>query len=186
MKKRILVIGAALALLIVGCNSARPYYNIDNWYVRQNAVPQYFARYDVFYLHPEFYVGMVQSISNHDYTVKYTSDLFGKKVRIFAPLCRKAEDAEEALEWYLDNYHDSGRPFVFIGEGEGRKMLKPLIEDSWKQGLVSYHWGRPTTNMVMRITAEIDEFLYRRDWGDKWEERMARDPEADTEEDETE
>ncbi len=164
----------AAGLSFAGCIGGRgPYYNIDSWYVRQNAVPQYFAGYDVFYMFPETYDSGKMSISNRDFAVKQTG-LFGNKVRVFAPLCRDAEDAETAFDWYLDNSHDPDRPFVFLGEGAGAKMLEPLVDCARRNGLVGSYLvqervpnGFVTQELVDQINERVREHLHRLEWGER-------------------
>jgi hypothetical protein len=174
MKRIIHLSVLAAGLSFAGCIGGRgPYYNVDSWYVRQNAVPQYFAPYDVFYMFSEPYDDGKMSITNRDFTVKQT-ELFGKKVRVFAPLCRDADDAETALDWYLDNYHDPDRPFVFLGEGEGAKLLEPLIDGARGKGLVGSFLseertpdGFVTPELVDRINERVRAYLHRREWEER-------------------
>lgn len=165
------ILAIVIALAAAGCSSTDdPYFIKDHWYVRQNATPQYFATYDVFYMFPEMYDGGPVSATNYDYIVKQTVDQFGKKVRVFAPLCHDEDEVEDALDWYLDNYHDRGRPFVFMGEGEGGKYLRDLVDCSERKGLVSYHFTTNalqsfiTPEVVEMVNEEVREFLYLREW----------------------
>lgn len=54
MHRVCLFLFCAVMLLIAGCATSKKgvYYSIDNWAVRDNAVPQYFALYDVFFVYP--------------------------------------------------------------------------------------------------------------------------------------
>lgn len=170
----LVAIGSLAGMVLVGaCNVPKPYYAIDNWYIRNNARPQYFAKYDVFYYHPEYHHAGRMNITNHDFAVKQTTDLFGKKVRVFAPLCHDLKDAQDAFDWYIDNYHDPEQPFVMLGEGEGGKMLLELLEDiSNENSFVSAHYitnvtddGFMDATIVSNIEDEVNFFLYEREWG---------------------
>lgn len=180
---------AALALLVtlvgliflVGCNTVDrrptdPYYIITNWYVRENARPQYSATFDVFYLHPALYDSEEISQKNLDYTMNNTSYVFGKEARIFAPLCHDLEDCKRAFQWYYNNYHSPKRPIVFIGEGEGAKLLEALLSKSKPDGMVlaklspeKVEGNYVTPEMVAEIDEEVRKYLYAMKWNTPYE-----------------
>lgn len=156
------LLSAALTLLFIsGCRSTPPYAHYSNWALRQNAVPRYFAEYDLIYLYPTLLRDGEGSHMNwakdgiaeriHSYAHFQTVKLFGNKVRVFSPMVHQLNHADyqkfladpprsrrdllksplgpairdtvEALEFYLDNYHKDGRPFVLYGQGQGARLL---------------------------------------------------------------
>lgn len=108
--KKIIQIAANVALfagLLAGCATPpSPYVSVENWVIRQNAVPAYFAAYDVIFLYP--YIGRsadrLPSVPSdrasaaylHDFTAFVTQEPFGKKVRVFAPIVHRTKDGEFA------------------------------------------------------------------------------------------
>lgn len=55
MKSRIPIAAEVVLLagILVGCKTPpSPYVSVENWVIRQNAVPSYFADYDVLFLYP--------------------------------------------------------------------------------------------------------------------------------------
>ena len=172
----------ASLVMLAGCFSPCPYEDQDNWLIRDNARPAYFALYDVFYLSPTVYNG------TYPYKARIkaqdeTSVLFGKHVRVFAPLYQNEEDLDTAFAYYADTYHGGvwphrltggDRPFVLIAEGKGAELLAAYEEDHRgrleRLGLVGSWYSPMTTNgfMTAAIVSNVNEVvraeLYRRTW----------------------
>lgn len=155
----------AMLLMVCGCAN-HPYEKYGNWVLRQNAVPRYFADYDLFYIYPTLLWPSEGEIMNWpegdlvervlDYSDFQTNVQFGKKVRVFAPLVHQLgenaysrflanppskskammksamgpaiRDTIEAIEFYLDNYHSKGRPYVMYGQGQGARILYEALK----------------------------------------------------------
>ncbi len=124
MKKTFLMLTAAVALFIMaGCSS--PYDYGTNWLIRENDVPQYHSRFDLFYIGkaPAGY-GDTHDIQ-FNWTKTHTNDIFGNGVRVFAPEIQNPDvkNVSAALKYYLDNFHESGHPFVLLAEGKAADLL---------------------------------------------------------------
>ncbi len=85
-----------ILILSYGCiSNTAPYHNMDNWAIRQNAVPRYFANYDVIFVYPSMFDDPSMPILNwiipphaeniFNYSKSQTQDIFGIKVRVFTP-----------------------------------------------------------------------------------------------------
>lgn len=178
MKKNYFLILIGLVLLLSGC-AVSPYNYADNWVIRQNAKPLYFANYDLIYFYPE-------GIINND-TVKVnwaldrtnaekfflfcryqTIEVFGNRVRVFCPFVRRIDcdtlyhDVDSSLQFYLDELHPKRRPFVIMGEGSGAlTAYKVLLEKkklSPENGLVAVI----LLNMPGGIPKELPSILTER------------------------
>lgn len=159
----------------VGCVSRPdPYSFVDNWLIRQNAVPPYFAEYDVFYAARELYEPVDYPVDLYDYAYAQTVEMFGKKVRIFAPLIHDAGDVEAAVEHYLGHYHRGKRHFVFLGEGKGGELLKAYAEENAgalkRRGMVAGWYspgseGMVTSNLVEEVGRAVKFARYEQEWG---------------------
>jgi len=165
-------------LALSGCKHGVPsevYYNVSNWYVRQNAIPRYAVQFDVFYMHPEAFDADQVSIANIEYTKQCTTEMFGRKARIFAPVCHNVYDCKAAYKWFIKHYHgNSERPLVFIGEGEGAKMLEQLVDDAKDDGLVATRFKFEDNDEVLITPELVDElcekvryYLYELSWRKK-------------------
>ena len=167
MKRAILIsMLAAVASVFTGCISSQKkalYYSMDNWVIRQNAVPRYFAVYDVFYVYPTMLDNSRVTYLNwskpplyddiYNYTSTQTTEIFdtaanmkhkgeraasfevGSKVRVFAPFVHQVEYTK-----YMDLIKDDNYA--------GRKSpLRPGIKDTLRalnHYLKYYHKkGRP-------------------------------------------
>lgn len=150
MKKGIVIALAGVALsLLSGCSMFNKgvYYSIDNWVIRDNAVPRYFALYDVFYVYPSMidnpeitYLNWSKgTISDmiYSFVTSQTTDIFdtakqashrdhaqraedvGRKVRVFSPFVHQVEHGK-----YIE---------AIKGNYTGRKSpLRPGIDDTVK------------------------------------------------------
>ncbi len=149
MKKGIVIVLICSALfLLSGCAMFDKglYYSIDNWVIRDNAVPRYYAMYDVFYVYPSMvnnpeitYINWTKDNigdSIYNFTVTQTSDIFdiahnaykrehenntdrGSMVRIFSPFIHQVEHGKY-IEAIKGNYTSRKSP------------LRPGINDTVK------------------------------------------------------
>ena len=131
MKKSFLMLTAAAVLFVfTGCFSASPYDYGTNWLIRENDVPQYHARFDLFYIGkaPDGY-GDTHDIQ-FNWTKTHTNDIFGNGVRVFVPeiATPDIENVTETLEYYLDNFHEPGQPFVLLAEGKAADLLYAAMQ----------------------------------------------------------
>lgn len=137
-----LVAGSLILALWTGCSSPSPYKPIESWAVRQNDIPQYATSYDILYFYPElrdWRVGRAAaeiSDSARERLLPFCKERIGtaapdRKARVFVPFLH-AETAEddvcEAIKYYYENYHDKGRPFVLLAEGESVNAASNAIE----------------------------------------------------------
>lgn len=174
MKKSVFMLVAAA--LLAGCASKSPYDHVDNWLIREDSARPFFVHADIVYVQGDLYVDM----NNLFHMSSYAKNAVGKGkfsgvARVFSPLVATQEDVERALEWYFDNHHGGGRPFVFIGEGEGGTMLKAYeaANAEWlaKRGLVASFYSDlqnkdfVTEDMVREIRNAIARARYRAQWG---------------------
>lgn len=173
-----------LVLALCGCSSSKVYRELDGWLVCENARPQYHAYYDVFYLAPEAYAGQGEyPYAAHDRALDETTRMFGKHVRVFAPIYHDRRDVEKALAHYLDTYHGNGmpwpqnddsRPFVIVAEGQGAEIALEIARR--KQRMLRNHgfvgcWCSPETMtgfvtdvLVSDIGASVKRGLYLKTW----------------------
>ena len=108
---------SVLAFAVGGCSSSGVYRELDGWLVCENARPQYHAYYDVFYVAPEAYSGRGDyPYAAHDQALEETTRMFGKHVRIFAPIYHDRRDVEKAFWHYIDTYHGNGLPWPMNDE----------------------------------------------------------------------
>lgn len=131
MKKYLSIISAAVTfLLFCGCSSLSPYDYADNWLIRENDIPQYYSQFDLFYIGkaPAGY-GDTHEIQ-FNWTKTHTNDIFGRGVRVFAPKINTptAENLSAALQYYLDNFHQPGHPFVLLAEGKAADLLYAAMQ----------------------------------------------------------
>ena len=126
MKKLFYSVVVCICLAVFsGCSSVSPYDFGDNWLIRENDMPRFFSKFDLFYIGkaPADY-GDTHDIQ-FNWTKTHTNDIFGKNVRVFAPDIRKlnVENVTAALEYYLENFHAPGHPFVLLAEGHAADLL---------------------------------------------------------------
>ncbi len=121
---------AIIALMLAGCAAASPYSFGTNWLIRENDIPQYYSKFDL------FYIGKAPAgyCDTHDiqfnWTKTHTNDIFGRGVRVFAPeiATPDVENVTDALEYYLENFHKSGHPFVLLAEGKAADLLYAAMQ----------------------------------------------------------
>ena len=124
------MIAAATILTFGGCASTSPYDYGTNWLIRENDVPQYHSKFDLFYIGkaPDGY-GDTHDIQ-FNWTKTHTNDIFGSGVRVFAPeiATPDVENVADALEYYLDHFHEPGHPFVLLAEGKAADLLYAAMQ----------------------------------------------------------
>ncbi len=184
------ILAVIVALFLGGCSTPSPYSYVANWSIRQNAVPSYFAEYDVLFFYPcisrsaDRWPDLPADHTAYSYAYEFTKfmtqDVFGRKARVFAPIVHRTDDdvfgalavsnvesyvesasareideAVEAIEYYLDNYHEEGHPYILIGHGQGAVLLYEAIKRL--AGVV-----RPDDGCVAVYLPELPPSLIRR------------------------
>ena len=171
--KRIAAVAVA-AVGIAGCKSS-PYDYYENWLMREDAIRPFAVPADIIYVQSDLYTHMAMLPTMYSYV---NSEVGNRKfyglARIFAPLVATQEDMDNALKWYFGRCHESGRPFVFIGEGEGGRLLRTFEERYQvplkEQGLVASFYtedarkGFVTEDMVRSIKIAIAQKKFRAAW----------------------
>ena len=133
MRKLITFLAAAAVIMtLAGCTFSSPYDYGTNWLIRENDIPQYYSKFDLFYIGkaPAGY-GDTHDIQ-FNWTKTHTNDIFGHGVRVFAPEIQTptVENVREALEYYLDHFHKPGHPFVLLAEGKGADLLYKVMQET--------------------------------------------------------
>lgn len=137
-----LVAGSLLLALWTGCSSPSPYKPIESWAVRQNDIPQYATSYDILYFYPELKDWRIGrnaaeiSDSSRERLLSFCKERIGtaapdRKARLFIPFLHRdtaTNDVREAVEYYYENYHDKGRPFILLAEGESVGAVSNAVE----------------------------------------------------------
>ncbi len=166
MKKVFCLFAVAIAVLIfTGCTSTSPYDYGTNWLIRENDIPQYYSKFDLFYIGkaPVGY-GDTHDIQ-FNWTKTHTNDIFGRGVRVFAPEIQTPDvkNVTAALEYYLENFHEDGHPFVLLAEGRGADLLYQAMQNvegiCVKNGFIAAY----LPDMQPKTAAEIAEDFY---WND--------------------
>ena len=177
----------AIAVCVGGCFSLHsPYDYMENWLIREDAVREFAVPADVFYVQG----GLYDSRSKVPVMYAYVNSEVGKGkfngfARVFAPLIANEEDLDRALDWYFGRHHSKRRPFVFIGEGEGGKMLQAYerrnLSKMQARGLAASFYtdtaykGFVTNELVKEIKAAVARVTYRKCWGRDMPEGMAKE-----------
>ena len=138
-------LGAAflMGLLLGGCQSPSPYASFRSWVVRQSETPPYAADYDLLYFYPKLTAWHEHANATNTFlTVEARLKPFGfageatardyRQPRIFAPYVSPkadltARDVRDAIRFYLDNYHDEGRLYVIVAEGESAAPVRDAV-----------------------------------------------------------
>ena len=120
MNKKLIIPLLVLVTLLTSCHSGKtPYERIDNWVIRQNDVPRYFADFDVLYLYPgafttnesAFVPWSEHSMSKetYEFSVSQTVQVFGNKARVFCPFTPllQHEDYLELLNAKVSSYENT-------------------------------------------------------------------------------
>ena len=183
MKKFFLIVAACVSLS--GCLSTSPYDYVENWLIREDPVRAFVVPADVIYVQGDLYTKMVNVPMMLDYAKSEVGNgRFHRLARVFSPLVATQDDLEAALKWYFRHHHDSKRPFVFIGEGEGGRLLKEYeqrhVNDLKEDGLTlsfytdEYRKGFVTDEMVQKIKIALARVKYHAIWGRDMPEGMLK------------
>ncbi len=168
---------AAFFALLVGCASCKsPYDYVENWAIRDDPVRPFMVNADVIYVQGRLLFNLLDQTSMQIYADSEVGNgRFGGIARVFSPYITNAADLELALKWYFDHQHEKGRSFVFIGEGEGGRLLKAYHtlhnEELLEMGLVdsfytdSSNEGFVSAQMVKEIKASTAAARYKAIWG---------------------
>ena len=168
---------ALLALPFAGCvTHTSPYDYVENWLVREDPVRTFVIHADVIYVQNELYTKLadVQKMQDH-VRLEVGKDKFSGLARVFSPLIASAEDLDAALKWYFKYHHKENRSFIFIGEGEGGRLLMEYeqehADDLKEKGLVASYYcdehkrGFVTQEMVEEIREAVARARFRQIWG---------------------
>lgn len=166
MKKTICLLTAAITVLTIGgCSSTSPYEYGTNWLIRENDIPQYYSKFDLFYIGkaPAGY-GDTHDIQ-FNWTKTHTNDIFGRGVRVFAPEIPKpdVENVAEALEYFLENFHKPGHPFVLLAEGKAADLLYAAMQEVDGMTVENGFIAAYLPDMRPKTTEEIADDFY---WDD--------------------
>ena len=174
------IFAALSVFLVAGCRS--PYDYSENWLVREDATRPFAVPSDLIYVQSIPYTNVSDIAKMSTYTRNEVGNgKLGGLSRVFAPLVSNSEDVEMALKWYLRHQHDSGRPFVFIGEGVCGALLEQYeadnAEDLKDMGLVaSFYTKIPHSGFVTKKTVqEIRNALARKRYREQWNRDMPSD-----------
>jgi len=178
---------AILALTLTGCFShTSPYDYVENWLLREDPVRTFVIHADIIYVQSELYTSQanVQKMQDH-VRLEVGNKRFNGIARVFSPLVASSEDMEAAVKWYFKYHHRKNRPFVFIGEGEGGRLLREYEEenadDLRDKGLVASYYcdehkrGFVTQDMVDEIREAIARARFRQVWGKDMPDSMLTD-----------
>ena len=175
-----------LVAVLAGCQSHSPYRYAENWLICEAATRPFAVPADVFYVQGALY----HNIANGPLMYSYALSEVGKGkfsgiARVFAPLVANEEDVARAIKWYTMRFHQRKRPFFFIGEGEGGKLLKQYEQDHLSSlkamGLAGSfytdvgHKGFVTGDMVKKIKSIIEHVRFRATWGREMTEEMVHE-----------
>ena len=172
-----LLAAAAIATGVAGCFSLpSPYDQTENWLIREDAMREFAVPADVFYVQDGFYVSKSKIPVMYAYVNSEVGNgKFNGFARVFAPLIANEDDLNRALDWYFRYPHSKHRPFIFIGEGEGGKLLQAYeqrrLRKMRKLGLAASfytdtaHKGFVTDETVKEAKAAVARLLYKRCWG---------------------
>jgi len=177
MKYKLCLCVLAVAAIAAGCSTTLPpYHYLENWLIREDPVRPFTTHADLIYLQNDLYVDMQNlTLMNHHAKEAVGNGKFTGLARVFSPLVATQEDLEDALDWYFSHYHGKEWPVVFIGEGEGGRLLK-AYENAHakllaKQGLVASFYtdsaeeGFVTDAMVRDIKNSVLRYRYLKQWG---------------------
>ena len=151
------------ALLFSGCATS-PYEYGTNWLIRENDIPQYYSKFDLFYIGkaPAGY-GDTHDIQ-FNWTKTHTNDIFGRGVRVFSPKIQNptVENVAEALEFYMDNFHKPGHPFILLAEGKAADLMYQVMQKvsdiTVKNGFIAAY----LPDMEQKTAEQIaDDFYWR-------------------------
>ena len=188
MKRLAATIIAASAL--AGCTTSSPYDYVENWLIREDPVRTFVVPSDVFYVQGSLY----SNVAHVPLMYSYAQTEVGRKrfsgiARVFSPLIANSDDLEKALDWYFKYHHVKGRPFSFIGEGEGGALLQAYEKEHEEKlkrlGLVASFYsdkarkGFVTQDTVREIKEAVAKARFRAVWGRDAPEGMLKTQSAE-------
>ena len=156
---------AAVVIFMTGCVSNSPYDYGSNWLIRENDIPQFYSKFDLFYLGkaPAGY-GDTHDVQ-FNWTKTHTNDIFGRGVRVFSPEIQipDVKNVTAALAYYLKHYHKEGHPFVLLAEGKAADLLYAAMKNvdglTVENGFIAAY----LPDMQPKTAAQIAEDFY---WDD--------------------
>jgi len=175
-----------LTVALAGCWTHSPYRYVENWLICEAATRPFAVPADVLYVQGALY----NNIANGPLMYSYALSEVGKGkfsgiARVFSPLVANEEDIELAIQWYLMRFHQRKRPFFFIGEGVGGKLLKQYEQDNLRElkalGLAGSfysdvgHKGFVTSDMVKKIKSITEHVRFRSTWKREMTEELVHD-----------
>lgn len=169
-------LSALLAAMVAGCLSHSPYNYAENWLIREDAMRTFAVPADVFYVQGALYNSVANVPLMYSYALSEVGrGRFSGVARVFSPLVATEDDVAYAFKWYTMHCHERKRPFFFIGEGEGGRLLKQYeqanLESLKSMGLAGSfyaevgHKGFVAGEMVDKIKETIARLRFRAIWG---------------------
>ena len=164
------------ASFLAGCITSSPYDHVENWLIREDPVRTFVVPSDLFYVQSSLYSNVAHIPLMYSYAqAEVGKGRFSGIARVFSPLVANSDDLEKALDWYFKYHHTKGRPFSFVGEGEGGALLQ-AYEKKYEQklkrmGLVASFYtdkarkGFVTQDTVRQIKEAVAKARYRTVWG---------------------
>ena len=164
MKKSFYCLAAAAVIFMLGGCATSPYEYGTSWLIRENDIPQYYSKFDLFYIGkaPAGY-GDTHDIQ-FNWTKTHTNDIFGRGVRVFSPEIQNPteQNVAEALEFYLDNFHKPGHPFVLLAEGKAADLLYQVMKKTSGLTVENGFIAAYLPDMAPKTAAQIaDDFYWK-------------------------
>ena len=165
-----------VASFLAGCVSSSPYDYVESWLIREDPVRTFVVPSDLFYVQGSLYSNVAHVPLMHSYAqTEVGNNRFSGIARVFSPLIANFDDLEKALDWYFKYHHAKGRPFTFIGEGEGGALLQAYEKEHEEKlkslGLVASFYtdrarkGFVTQDTVRQIKEAVAKARFRAVWG---------------------
>ena len=165
-----------LASALAGCTFTSPYDYAENWLIREDPIRTFVVPSDVFYVQDSLYRNVAHVPLMHTYAqTEVGNGRFQGIARVFSPLIATPDDLEKALDWYFKYHHEKGRPFSFIGEGEGGALLQAYEKENEsslkRKGLVASFYtdearkGFVSQDTVRQIKEAVAKARFRMVWG---------------------
>ena len=163
MKKVFYFLIAIVSIFIMtGCSSSSPFEYGSSWLIRENDIPQYYSKMDLFYLGkaPKEY-GNTHDV-NFNWAKTHTNDIFGKGVRVFAPDIKEptVNKVANALNFYLENFHLEGHPFILLAEDESADLLYKAMQKTKNLTIKNGFIAAYLPNMTPKTKEQIAEDFY--------------------------